>query len=100
MLEQLREQLPEFLLEKDGENVEGNLKRMGEVSRVNTLLPMEQLVETGERLMEYIQGAAEKQAEKELEQRFSRELSRERSETEFDGDHRKVKKVTDIPKEQ
>nr|WP_300848484.1 hypothetical protein [uncultured Schaedlerella sp.] len=93
MLEQLREQLPEFLLEKDGENVEGNLKRMGEVSRVNTLLPMEQLVETGERLMEYIQGAAEKQAEKELEQRFSRELSRELSETEFDGDHRKVKKV-------
>lgn len=67
MLEQLREQLPEFLLEKDGENVEGNLKRMGEVSRVNTLLPMEQ--------------------------RFSRELSCELSETEFDGDHRKVKKV-------
>lgn len=66
---------------------------MGEVSRVNTLLPMEQLVETGERLMEYIQGAAEKQAEKEMEQRFSRELSRELSETEFDGDHRKVKKV-------
>ncbi len=93
MLEQLREQLPEFLLEKDGENVEGNLKRMGKVSKVNTLLPMEQLVETGERLMEYIQGAAEEQAEKELEERFSRELSRELSETEFDGDHTKVKKV-------
>lgn len=93
MLEQLREQLPEFLLEKDGENVEGNLKRMGESSRASALLPKEQMVETRDRLMEYIQGAAEEQAEKELEERFSRELSRELSETEFDGDHTKVKKV-------
>ncbi len=93
MLKQLREQLPEFLLEKDGENVEGNLKRIGESSRASALLPKEQMVETRDRLMEYIQGAAEEQAEKELEERFSRELFRELSETEFDGDHTKVKKV-------
>ncbi len=93
MLEQLREQLPESLLEKDGENAEGNLKRMGEVSKVNKLLPKEQVVETRSRLMEYIQEAAKEQAENELEERFSRELSRELSETEFDGDHRKVKKA-------
>lgn len=93
MLEQLREQLPESLLEKDGENAEGNLKRMGEVSKVNKLLPKEQMVETRGQLMGYIQEAAKEQAEKELEERFSRELSRELSETEFDGDHRKVKKV-------
>lgn len=93
MLEQLREQLPESLLEKDGENAEGNLKRMGDTSRVNKLLPKEQVVETRSRLMEYIQEAAKEQAEKELEERFSRELSRELSETEFDGAHRKVKKV-------
>lgn len=93
MLEQLREQLPEFLLEKDGEEVEGNLNRTNEGFRANTLLPKEQMVETRDRLMEYIQGAAEEQAEKELEERFSRELSRELSETEFDGDHTKVKKV-------
>ncbi len=93
MLEQLRKQLPESLLDKDGENAEGNLKRMGEASKVNKLLPKEQVVETRSRLMEYIQEAAKEQAEKELEERFSRELSRELSETEFDGDHRKVKKV-------
>lgn len=73
--------------------MEGNLKRMGESSRASALLPKEQMVETRDRLMEYIQGAAEEQAEKELEERFSRELSRELSETEFDGDHTKVKKV-------
>lgn len=103
MLEQLREQLPEFLLEKDGENVEGSLKRMGEVSRVNTLLPMEQTVETRDQLMEYIQEEAEKQVEKEIEESIQRELSRELLETEFDGDHTKVKKVlkreTGFPRE-
>ncbi len=93
MLEQLREQLPESLLERDGENAEGNLKRMGDASRVSTLLPKEQRVETRNQLMEYIQEAAKEQAEKELEEQFSRELSRELSETEFDGDHRKVKKA-------
>lgn len=93
MIEQLRGQLPEFLLEKDGENVEGNLQRMGEVSRVNALLPNEQIVETREQLVEYIQEAAKKLAERKLEDRFCLELSRELLETEFDGDHRKVKKI-------
>ena len=93
MLEQLREQLPESLLDKDGENAEGNLRRMGDTSRVDKLLPKEQVVETRSQLMEYIQEAAKEQAENELEERFSRELSRELSETEFDGDHRKVKKA-------
>lgn len=93
MIEQLREQLPEFLLEKDGEDVEGNLQRMGEVSRVNALLPDEQVVETRDRLTEYIQEAAEELAKRELEDRFCLELSRELLATEFDGDHRKVKKI-------
>ena len=93
MIEQLRGQLPEFLLEKDGEDVEGNLQRMGEVSRVNALLPKEQIVETREQLIEYIQEAAEELAERELEDRFCLELSRELLATEFDGDHRKVKKI-------
>lgn len=93
MIEQLRGQLPEFLLEKDGEDVEGNLQRMGEVSRVNTLLPNEQVVETRDRLTEYIQEAAEELAKRELEDRFCLELSRELLATEFDGDHRKVKKI-------
>ena len=93
MIEQLRGQLPEFLLEKDGEDVEGNLQRMGEVSRVNALLPDEQAVETRDRLTEYIQEAAEKLAKRELEDRFCLELSRELLATEFDGDHRKVKKI-------
>lgn len=93
MIEQLRGQLPEFLLEKDGEDVEGNLQRMGEVSRVNALLPKEQIVETREQLIEYIQEAAEELAERELEDRFCMELSRELLATEFDGDHRKVKKI-------
>lgn len=93
MIEQLRGQLPEFLLEKDGEDVEGNLQKMGEVSRVNALLPNEQAVETRDRLTEYIQEAAEKLAKRELEDRFCLELSRELLATEFDGDHRKVKKI-------
>lgn len=93
MIEQLRGQLPEFLLEKDGEDVEGNLQKMGEVSRVNALLPNEQVVETRNRLIEYIQEAAEKLAKRELEDRFCLELSRELLATEFDGDHRKVKKI-------
>ncbi len=93
MLKQLREQLPEFLLEKDGEDVEGNLKRTGGISKVNRILPKEQLVETRDLLMEYIQNAAEEHVEKELEERFCMELSRELSETEFDGDHSKVRKV-------
>ncbi len=93
MIEQLRGQLPEFLLEKDGEDVEGNLQKMGEVSRVSALLPNEQVVETRERLTEYIQEAAEELAKRELEDRFYLELSRELLATEFDGDHRKVKKI-------
>lgn len=93
MIEQLRGQLPEFLLEKDGEDVEGNLQRMGEVSKVNALLPNEQVVETRDRLTEYIQEAAEELAKRELEDRFCLELSRELLATEFDGDHRKVKKI-------
>lgn len=93
MIEQLRGQLPEFLLEKDGEDVEGNLQKMGEVSRVNALLPDEQVVETRDRLTEYIQEAAEELAKRELEDRFCLELSRELLATEFDGDHRKVKKI-------
>ncbi len=93
MLSQLRVQLPEFLLEKDGEDVEGNLKRKGEISKVNRLLPKEQKVETRDMLMEYIQGVAEEHVEKEQEERYCLELSRELLETEFDGDHRKAKKV-------
>ena len=93
MISQLRVQLPGFLLEKDGEDVEGNLKRKGEISKVNRLLPKEQKVETRDMLMEYIQGVAEEHVEKEQEERYCLELSRELLETEFDGDHRKAKKV-------
>ena len=93
MLKKLREQLPEFLLEKDGKDVEGNLKRKGEISKVDKILPKEQIVETRGLLMEYIQSAAEEHVKKELEDRGSLELSRELLETEFDGDHQKAKKV-------
>lgn len=91
-LEQIQAQLPVFLLEKDEETVNRTMQNKEGMAKADRQLLKEQVIETTDRLMEYIQGLAEEAAEKELEERICMELSRELLKTEFDGDHRKVKK--------
>lgn len=97
MLEHFREQLPAFLIEKDSEDVSGNPQKRLEKRTEHLKKSQEgtegQEMEPGDLLIEHIQKLAEKNAQKEMDAKVRLELVKELSETEFDGDHGKVKKV-------
>jgi len=84
-------------LEKDSKDAAGKPQNIVSEKAVPSQIEISQLTEcefeTGELLMEHIQGLAEENAKKELDKKIRTELLRELSETVFDGDHQKVKKV-------
>jgi len=97
MMEEFQGQLPEYLLEMDSKDTAEKPQNTVSVKAGSSQMEISQLTEcefeTGELLMEHIQGLAEENAKKELDKKIRTELLRELSETVFDGDHQKVKKV-------
>ncbi len=97
ILGRLRKQLPAFLLEKDQEDAAEKPRHMTEkkpeTTRERADAAEEQEIDTHDLLMEYIRELVEKNAQRELDEKIRRELYQELSETAFDGDHQKVKKV-------
>ncbi len=97
MMEEFQGQLPEYLLERDSkdtaEKPQNTVSGKAESSQMEISQLTECEFETGELLMEHIQGLAEENAKKELDKKIRKNLLRELSETAFDGDHQKVKKV-------
>ena len=97
MMEEFQGQLPEYLLEKDSKDAAGKPQNTVSEKAVPSQIEISQLAEcefeAGELLMEHIQELAEENAKKELDKRICTGLLRELSETVFDGDHQKVKKV-------
>lgn len=97
MMEKFQGQLPEYLLERDSKDTAGKPKNTvsgkADTSQMEISRLTECEFETGELLMEHIQGLAGENAKKELDKKIRTELLRELSETAFDGDHQKVKKV-------
>ncbi len=97
MMEEFQGQLPEYLLERDSKDAAGKPQNTVSGKAGSSQMEISRLTEcefeTGELLMEHIQGLAEEYAKKELDKKIRTELLRELSETVFDGDHQKVKKV-------
>lgn len=97
MMEEFQGQLPEYLLERDSKDAAGKPQNIVSGKAGSSQMEISRLTEcefeTGELLMEHIQGLAEEYAKKELDKKIRTELLRELSETVFDGDHQKVKKV-------
>lgn len=97
MMEEFQGQLPEYLLERDSKDTAEKPQNTVSVKAGSSQMEISQLTEcefeTGELLMEHIQGLAEENAKKELDKKIRKNLLRELSETAFDGDHQKVKKV-------
>lgn len=97
MMEEFQGQLPEYLLERDSKDTAEKPQNTVSVKAGSSQMEINQLTEcefeAGELLMEHIQGLAEENAKKELDKKIRTELLRELSETAFDGDHQKVKKV-------
>ena len=97
MMEEFQGQLPEYLLERDSKDAAGKPQNTVSGKAGSYQMEISRLTEcefeTGELLMEHIQGLAEEYAKKELDKKIRTELLRELSETVFDGDHQKVKKV-------
>lgn len=97
MMEEFQGQLPEYLLERDSKDAAGKPQNTVSGKAGSSQMEISRLTEcefeTGELLMEHIQGLAEENAKKELDKKIRTELLRELSETAFDGDHQKVKKV-------
>lgn len=97
MMAEFQGQLPEYLLERDSKDTAGKpqntVSGKADISQMEISQLTECEFETGELLMEHIQGLAEKNAKKELDKKIRKNLLRELSETAFDGDHQKVKKV-------
>lgn len=97
MMEEFQGQLPEYLLEKDSKDAAGKPQNIVSEKAVPSQIEISQLTEcefeAGELLMEHIQELAEENAKKELDKKIRTELLRELSETVFDGNHQKVKKV-------
>lgn len=96
-MEEFQGQLPEYLLERDSKDAAGKPQNTVSGKAGSSQMEISRLTEcefeTGELLMEHIQGLAEEYAKKELDKKIRTELLRELSETVFDGDHQKVKKV-------
>lgn len=97
MMEEFQGQLPEYLLERDSKDAAGKPQNTLSGKAGSSQMEISRLTEcefeTGELLMEHIQGLAEEYAKKELDKKICTELLRELSETAFDGNHQKVKKV-------
>jgi cobalamin biosynthesis protein CobT len=97
MMEEFQGQLPEYLLERDSKDAAGKPQNTLSGKAGSSQMEISRLTEcefeTGELLMEHIQGLAEENAKKELDKKICTELLGELSETAFDGDHQKVKKV-------
>ena len=97
MMEEFQDQLPEYLLERDPKDTAEKPQNTVSVKAGSSQMEISQLTkcefETGELLMEHIQELAEENAKKELDKKIRKKLLRELSETAFDGDHQKVKKV-------
>lgn len=97
MMEKFQGQLPEYLLERDSkdaaEKPQNTVSGKADISQMEISRLTECEFETGELLMEHIQELAEENAKKELDKKIHTELLRELSETAFDGNHQKVKKV-------
>lgn len=97
MMEEFQGQLPEYLLERDSkdtaEKPQNTVSGKADISQMEISQLTECEFETGELLMKHIQELAEENAKKELDKKIRKNLLRELSETAFDGDHQKVKKV-------
>ena len=97
MMEEFQGQLPEYLLERDSKDATGKPQNTvggkADTSQMEINRLTECEFEAGELLMEHIQELAEENAKKELDKKIRKNLLRELSETAFDGDHQKVKKV-------
>lgn len=97
ILGRLRKQLPAFLLEKDQKDAAEKPRHMTEERQEATKgrpdAAEEQEIDLRDLLMEHIRELAENNAQRELDEKIRRELYKELSETVFDGDHQKVKKV-------
>ena len=97
MMEEFQGQLPEYLLERDSKDAavkpQNTVGGKADISQMEISRLTECEFEAGELLMEHIQGLAEENAKKELDKKIRKKLLRELSETAFDGDHQKVKKV-------
>lgn len=97
MMEEFQGQLPEYLLERDSKDAAGKPQNTVSGKAGSSQMEISRLTEcefeTGELLMEHIQGLAEENAKKELDKKIRKNLLRELSETAFDGNHQKVKKV-------
>lgn len=97
MMEEFQGQLPEYLLERDSkdtaEKPQNTVSGKAESSQMEISRLTECEFEVGELLMEHIQELAEENAKKEMDKKIRKNLLRELSETAFDGDHQKVKKI-------
>lgn len=97
MMEEFQGQLPEYLLERDSKDAAGKPQNTVSGKAGSSQMEISRLTEcefeAGELLMEHIQELAEENAKKELDKKIRTGLLRELSETAFDGDHQKVKKV-------
>ncbi len=97
MMAEFQGQLPEYLLEREpkdtAEKPQNTVSGKADTSQMDISRLTECEFEAGELLMEHIQELAEENAKKELDKKIRKNLLRELSETAFDGDHQKVKKV-------